>query len=119
MKLKNIRTREKDLKFLKFFSRLGKDDIKILIPLLKRSHLDLICSTCSNILFSENGMKLSKHRIRKIQKIAKPHSKRFKTLANKFSSLNQKKKIISQEGSGLGTIIGLAIPLITSLFSRK
>lgn len=106
-----------DLAFLKLLSKLNHEDIQYLVPLLKKNHIDIICTVCRNILFSENGLKLKKRHINKIKKLTLSNAKDYKTLANFNSSLKMKKRIINQRGGMIGTIIGIALPLITSLIS--
>lgn len=118
MKGKKIKNKKHiDLAFLQILSKLNQKDIEYLLPLLKREQIDIICSVCRNILFSENGLKLKRRHINKIRKLTLPNAKDYKTLANFNSSLKTKKKIIHQRGGMIGTIIGIALPLISSLIS--
>lgn len=118
MKMKRKKCLAKtDLKFLQAISKLDANGFTQITPLLKSKHVNLICALCRNVLFSKLGLKLGKRTVNKLNKIAKPHRNSFLKLSNKNLDIKTKKKIISQRGGFLSSIISLAIPLITSLVS--
>lgn len=106
---------KKDIKFLKLIAKLDGDDFKEILPLLKSSHVNLICTLCRNVLFSKLGLKLNKKSIEKIKKHTEKHKKSYLQLSNKNLGIKKKKQIISQRGGFIGALVGLAIPLISSL----
>lgn len=114
---RNKKSSISNINFLKMISHIPPNDIAQVLPLLKVHHINLICSVCRNVLFSKHGLKLSKSKIEKIKKLTEPNRKSFLALANKNTNLKRKKKIISQHGKGIGALIGLALPLISSLIS--
>lgn len=106
---------KKELKFLKMIAKLDFDDFKEILPLLKSSHVNLICTVCRNVLFSKLGLKLNKKSIGKIKKHTERHRNSYLQLSNKNLGINKKKQIISQRGGFISTLVGIAIPLISSL----
>jgi len=106
-----------ELEFLKIFGKLNEKQISKIIPLLKKTDINLVCSLCSNVLFSKIGGKLSLKKKNKIREITLPKRNKYLILANKNASSGLKKKILIQEGKGIGALISLAIPLISSLVS--
>ena len=115
--VKKTRISKNNINFLKAISRLDSNGFAQITPLLKTAHINLICELCRNVLFSKFGQKLGKKSFNKIKKITKPNRNLWLNLANKNVSTQKKRKIISQRGGMLGTIISLAVPLITSLIS--
>lgn len=108
---------KKQLNFLKMMNKLSSDEFKELAPLLQAKHINLICSLCSNVLFSKFGANIPKSKAKKLRMLTLPRKQKYLTLANRKAPLKQKRKIISQEGRGLGFLLSAAIPLISSLIS--
>lgn len=105
--------------FLKMFSRMKPEELKLLTPLLRRKEIDLLCTFCRNVLFSKNGLNLSKSRITRIRKLTSPERKSYLTLANQNASEKSKRRIISQKGKGIGTLIAFALPFLISALTKK
>ena len=78
--------------------------------------LDLLTDVAYNIVNSK-PKKIPRRRITAL----KTHKKALMYLANPKNSLeNKRRKIIKQEGSGfISMLMSVAIPLITSLLSKK
>ena len=108
---------KKQLNFLKMMNKLDTNDFKEIAPLLQAKHINLICSVCSNVLFSKFGAKLPKSKAKKLRMLTLPRKHRYMSLANRNIPLKQKRKIISQEGRGLGLLLSTAIPFIANLIS--
>lgn len=109
---------KQNIDLLKILLKLSNEERKYLIKKLNQKEVDYVCSVCYNILFTKNGLLLGKKKINRLRKEVEANRKEFLKLSNKAGSLNQKKRILSQQGKGLGTVLSVAIPLLSSILPK-
>lgn len=114
----NKTPRLKKLKFLRILKKLNSEDRICLLNFLNESALDEVCRCVHNVLFENWNLKPSS--VKRLRRILKGKEKQMSEIVKKSNCLKKRKKIIIQQGgSALGSILRIAVPLITDLIFRS
>lgn len=87
-----------------------------LFKFLDDKSINTLSEVIQNVLFHD--LNLSKKQKRMLFKKYGGQRKQLKLLTNKSNSTAKKKKILTQVGGSLGAILGIALPILTSLFTK-
>ncbi len=99
--------------FLHLLSRSSAKRRKALVKQATKDELAALFEICFNIL--RGNLPLNSYMKKKLKK--ERHT--IRTLADKKVPNHKKKKVVQQKGGFLGTIAGLALPLLASLLLKK
>lgn len=99
--------------FLHLLSRSSAKRRKALIKQATKEELAALFEICFNIL--RGNLPLNSYMKKKLKR--ERHT--LRTLANKKVSLKQKKEIANQKGGFLGTIAGIALPILADLLLKR
>jgi hypothetical protein len=101
--------------FLRYAAKLpaGKERTQLLKN-ASSDEMKTICEICSNM---QNGqIRMSEKQRRQLCR----YKKQIRRMANRKLSLAAKRKIVGeQKGGFIGTLLGIALPLLSSLFAAK
>ena len=79
-----------------------------------------ISESIYNLLYTEKlNLTLSKPQKSKIKKIIKTSPRSFEEISKKKTPLRKRRNKITQNGSGIGTILLTLIPILTSFLTKK
>ena len=95
--------------FLHLLARSSAKRRKFLLKQATKEELASLFEICLNIL--RGNLPLSPHMHRKLKR----ERNTLRKLADKASSLKQKKRVINQKGGFLGTIASIALPLLAQI----
>lgn len=107
---------------LKVCEKLPADQLESLLDNISDTSIDKLCECVYNVIHSEHVCaKLPKGRIGKLRRHIKNNCnvKNIKRITNKKVSISKRRKLMKQEGKGLGMILASVIPFLTSLFMPK
>lgn len=117
----NEKEKQKLISLLQSLNKLSPDAIKTLISHLSDDSIDSLCECVYNVINVDLKLnkKLKKKLVKHINK--KCCKKRLKCIMNKKHNISKRRKALSMEGGfgGLGLLLSTAIPLLTSLFTKK
>ena len=106
---------EDNIFLLSLIKKLRVEDRQKLIKHLDSDAIDTLCECVYNLINEDLG--LSRAKISKLKQKLEPSKRNLRFVANKSNSVTKRRKVLSQEGEGLGLILSAAIPLISSLIS--
>lgn len=86
-----------------------------LIKYLNDDGINALCEITFNLLF--NNLKLPEKSKKKIKENYKGKRKDLKKIANKHISIKKRKALLIQHGGFLGTLLGVALPILSSLLT--
>ena len=112
-----LKEKKKFLKLLKVLKKIKPADRSEIVPYLKADALEFICECYHNVLFTDIGIKNKTKLKNRLKTACSVH--RLKTISSKTKPLDSKIKALSQDGTGLGLILGAALPFLLNLFTRK
>jgi len=115
-------TKKHTLSMIKIIQKLKPEQLDALLDNVSDNFVDELCECVYNVMHSEHVCaKLSKASRTKLKNHIKTRCDigRIKKISNKKVSLSKRRKLLKQEGSGLGLILASVIPFLTSLFSPK
>lgn len=98
--------------FLHLLARSSAKRRKSLLKQATKEELTSLFEICLNIL--RGHLPLSPHMHKKLER----ERQTLRTLADKKISLQRKKKVINQKGGFLGTLAGIALPLLAQLLTK-
>lgn len=107
---------KKFVPLLKVLNRLKTEDRSVLIDYLSNDSCECLSSVVENAL-NNNSISSKGRQLLKSELLSQKNDLRY--IANKNKGIAARRKRIKQLGGGLGTIIGILLPLITSLFTKK
>ena len=99
--------------FLKTLASLSTEKQKSIIQFLDQDGVNLICECISNLIFSDLGLRRAVKKRLKGKIFGK--EKLLKFLSKKSNRVSTRKKKLIQTGGALGTILGIAIPILADL----
>ena len=99
--------------FLKTLASLSTEKQKSIIQFLDQDGVNLICECISNPIFSDLGLRRAVKKRLKGKIFGK--EKLLKFLSKKSNRVSTRKKKLIQTGGALGTILGIAIPILADL----
>ena len=112
-------TRKKlsQLKLLNLLRKSKPSDIKDWLQYLNQDGLDAIGEMTKNVLFCQCNLipKDKKFLVKKL----KPFKRAFKKIGKKRTSTENRRKLLIQHGSGLLSLLSVAVPILTSLLLNK
>ena len=85
---------------------------------LPNSGVNSVCECLFNALYSKNLDKRSLDKLKKLSSSTKENIRAL-ALAPKNRGFKQKRILLAQSGSGIGTVIASVLPLLLSLFTKK
>lgn len=105
---------------VKFYLALNKLGDKNLIEVLNHLNdqaIDVLCECIYNSIYTD--LNISKSKKKRIKKFFtnKKALHNLKLITNKTTPIIKKRKALNQEGKGIGAILGIVAPLISSLIS--
>lgn len=98
--------------FLHLLARSGTKRRKSLLKQATKEELATLFEICLNILRGHLPLTPQLH------KKLKKERKTLRTLANKRISIKRKKALVNQKGGFLGTLAGIALPLLAQLLRK-
>jgi hypothetical protein len=107
-------------KLYKALSKLKPDVLSEVLEHLNDNSIDDVCECVFNVI--KTDLKLPANTKRKLRKkLQQKCSKRnLSLIMSKKVAVSKRKKALSQEGAGIGLILGTVIPLLANLlFNRK
>ena len=111
----NPMSQSEKLELLKLLTSLrAKNRCKVL-KLLDDNSVNFICECVFNVCFTD--LKLSRNKRKKLKSKLKSQEKVLRYLARKDNSVKNRRKKLVQSGGYIGTLLSIAIPVLTSIFS--
>lgn len=110
------------LTLLKICSKLKPDQLESVFDTISDNTIDKLCECVFNVIHSEHVCaKLPKGKVTKLKKHIKANCnvKNIKRITDRKVSISKRRKLMKQEGKGLGLILSSVIPFLTSLFMPK
>ncbi len=95
--------------FLKLLAESGNQQRKRLLSIANTDQIKSLCEICLNTL--KGTLPLNQTQVGKLKR----HKTAIKLLAHKRTSLKAKKQVINQKGGFLGSLLSLALPLLSGL----
>jgi hypothetical protein len=106
---------------LKLLNKSKSPNREIILNHLDDRGVHFICEIIHNIIHSK--LRLSKKREKNLREKLINNKKSFRYLSKKANNINKKRKLIKQNGAGIGLLLSAALPfaiqLLTPLLSRK
>ena len=105
---------EKNLSKLALFTTLKKCSPQVrgrLIQFLNSEGIQVVSELVYNVLFNDSP--LTKAQKRKIRKEYLKDKSSLKVISKKRASFKRKRKLLKQTGSGLGTLLGIGLSLLS------
>ena len=99
--------------FLQLLSRSSAKRRKALVKQATKEELAALFEICFNIL--RGNLPLNSYMKKKLKR----ERRTLRTLADKKVSLQHKKKVAHQKGGFLGTIAGIALPILANLLLKR
>lgn len=113
MKSKQLELLKKHLPLLRHISKCNSKECKHLMMGMSDEVIKLIAQVGVNIMNKNLSIK-NKQAVARLAR----YKKQLKGLTKSSTNTKQKRKILEQEGGFIGTLLGLAVPLISSLVGR-
>ena len=110
------------LDLLKICKKLKPDQLESVFDSISDTTVDKLCECVYNVIHSEHVCaKLPKGKITKLKKHINSNCdvKNIKRISDRKVSISKRRKLMKQEGKGLGLILSSVIPFLTSLFMPK
>jgi len=104
---------------LKVCKKLKPQELEVLLDHLSDSSVDDICECVYNVINTDLRLSSSKRKKLKQHITSKCSINNIKSISNKKVSISKRRKLLKQEGGGLGLILASVIPFLTSLFTPK
>lgn len=110
------------LTLLKICEKLKPEQLESVFDTISDTTIDKLCECVYNVLHSEHVCaKLPKGRKSKLKSHIKSNCnvKNIKRISDRKVSISKRRKLMKQEGKGIGLILSSVIPFLTSLFMPK
>ena len=107
---------------LKVCAKLKPDELEGVFENLSDAGVDKICECVYNVIHNEHVCaKLSKGRINKLKNHIKTkcNVKNIKKISDRKISVSKRRKLIKQEGGGLGMLMSTVIPFLLRTVKSK
>jgi hypothetical protein len=103
-------------KLLKLLNKSKNDDREVILEHLNGNSINYLCEVIYNVI--GGNIKLSKRQINKLRSELQHNKKCFRYLSKIGGNSDKKRKLIKQNGRGIGTILSIALPIILQLVSE-
>lgn len=103
--------------FLSFLLRQKQADLALIIPNLKNETIIFICELYKNLVLNENIYKNDKHFDIAFLKKTKKHRNKLLKIC-RAASVDSKRKILTQSGSGIFSLLKPVFNILSELFLR-
>jgi hypothetical protein len=118
-----MKTDMKNMKDIRYYSNLLKlikksksDDRNVILEHLNDDSIDFICEVIYNVI---NGkIRLTKHQTNKLRNKLREDKKCFRYLSKKGVKTKRRRKLIKQNGRGIGAILSIVLPIILELIAN-
>lgn len=107
---------KKKLLLLSGLKRLKEDELKTILNYMNDSGIDELCECVYNLLYKNTNIKPKQ--FKKIISHIEKHRGRYTTICKKNKNFDKKRKLLIQDGKGIGMLIATAVPFIIDLISR-
>merc|ERR1712074_482973 len=115
-----IKLKKKLLSLFKFIVSQKSNNKADALSFLNSTWVDDISESICNILYNEKlNLNFSKSQKAKLKKIIKPNAKSFEDISKRNVPIKRRHTKIIQQGSGIGTILLILIPVLTSLLTKN
>jgi hypothetical protein len=103
----------------KSLSKLKPDILKDVLNHLDDNSVNDVCECVYNVIHTDLNLpaKIKKQLRKKL--LSKCSKKNFSLITSKKISVSKRKKALSQEGAGIGLILGTVLPLLAQLFFNR
>jgi hypothetical protein len=103
------------IQLLKLITKSKPDDKAVILTHLNDKGIHFICEVIHNIINSK--LHLSKKQRSKIREGLMSRKTCYRFLSKKKNNINKKRKIIKQNGAGIGLLLSAALPFAIQLLS--
>ena len=107
--------KKRTLLALRMLNNVRDEDKRSAIRLLSNDGVDRICEAVRNILFCRQPMCSRKKN--QLRKLLQSHSKAFHAIADINIDTEKRKRLLEQKGGFLGTLLSIAIPIISGIIA--
>jgi hypothetical protein len=103
-------------KLIKLLNKSKNEDREVILEHLNGNSINYLCEIIYNII--GGNVKLSKRQINKLRSELQHNKKCYRYLSKKGGNEERKRKLIKQNGRGIGTILSIALPIILQLITQ-
>ena len=103
---------KKHYPLLKHISKCSTGDCGHIVAGLSDEVIKLMSQVCINVM-NKTLTRDSKHAVKKLT----PYKKQLRAITKGKSTITQKRKVFQQKGGFIGALLGIALPIISSIIS--
>ena len=109
---------KEDIKFLKIISKMTTEDFETLLTFISEDGQHVLCRALYNVLYTELGTKIPAKSRQRIKKLAICKRHEYSQLSKKSTHQNKRRELLCQNGSGIFSILSLALPFLKNLLGN-